>query len=210
MSDPRPERADAQLLDALLGPLAAALREVALPLHILLENRFGDLNENQVEMIAAAREGVETADRILRQARRVRALAGRPRVDRDETTRPIDLCRGALAIANAREAHRGVRVDADLSPALPRIRGDRAHLEEAITILLGEAAARTPDGGRVTLTAEEDTECAVQLVLRHPGPVLADSLERLLAIRLVEDAGGEVVWSAGETRVRWRYAGASA
>jgi signal transduction histidine kinase len=207
MSDPRPERADARLLDALLGPLATALREVSLPLHILLENRFGDLNENQTEMIVAARESVEVADGILRQAQRVRALTGRPRVDRDETTRPLDLCRGALAIANAREAHRGVRVEADLSPALPRIRGDRAQLEEALTILLGDAAARSPDHARVTLGAEEDAECAVQLVIRHGAPMLPESLERLLAVRLVESAGAHVVWGEGETRVRWPYAG---
>lgn len=206
MSDPRPERADAMLLDALLGPLANALREVSLPLHILLEDRFGDLNENQVEMIAAARESVEQADGILRRAQRVRALEGRPRVDRDETTRPIDLCRGALAITAAREAHRGIMVEADLSPALPRIRGDRAHLEEALTILLSDAAAATPQGGRLSLGAEEDAECAVRLVIRHGGGLRPISLDQLLAVRLVESAGGEVVFAAGATRVQWRYA----
>jgi signal transduction histidine kinase len=203
-------RADALLLDAILGPLASALREVSLPLHILLEAPFGELNENQLEMIAAARASAEEADRVLRQAQRVRSLAGGPRVDRDETTRPIDLCRGALAIASARAAHRAVHVEADLSPALPRVRGDRAYLEEALTMLLGDAAERAPDGGRVTLTAEEDTDCALRLVIRHVGPLLPGALDRMLAARLVESAGAVLVWRHDETRVQWPYARASA
>ncbi len=200
-----PDRADAVLLDVLLGPLAESLRQVGLPLHILLESRFGELNENQVEMIAAARASAEEADILLRRAERVRALERQPRVERDETTRPIDLCRGALAIASAREAHRGVRFEADLSPALPRVRGDRAHLEEGLTLLFCDAAARAQADRTITLSAEEDSSSAVHLVLRHGAEPPALSLDRLLAVRLIESTKGDVDAVSGATHVRWRY-----
>ncbi len=200
-----PDRSDAVLLDVLLGPLTESLRQVGLPLHILLENRFGDLNENQVEMIAAARASAEEADILLRRAERVRSLERQPRVERDETTRPIDLCRGALAIASAREAHRGVRFEADLSPALPRVRGDRAHLEEGLTLLLCDDAARAQKDRTITVTSEEDVASAVHLVIRHGAAPPPLSLDRLLATRLIESANGDVEAIPGETHVRWRY-----
>ncbi len=199
------DRSDAILLDVLLGPLAESLRAIGLPLHILLESRFGELNENQVEMIAAARESAEEADILLRRAERVRALERQPRVDRDETTRPIDLCRGALAIASAREAARGVRFDADLSPALPRVRGDRAHLEEALTLLFCDAAARAPANGTITITAPEEVDSAVHLVVAHGAPPPPLTLDRLLAYRLLQSVGGEVEETDGATHIRWRY-----
>lgn len=199
-----PERSDAVLLDVLLGPLAEALREIGLPLHILLENRFGELNENQVEMIAAARASAEEADILLRRAERVRAIERQPRLDRDETTRPIDLCRGALAIASAREASRGIRFETDLSPALPRVRGDRAHLEEALTLLFCDAAMRAPAHGAITLAAREDAASAVHLVIGHSAPPPL-TLDLLLARRLVESTGGEVEDADGMTHIRWRY-----
>ena len=52
----------AQLLATIADDTAKRLEQVRLPLHILLENRFGDLNENQEEMLGAARTAAEAAD----------------------------------------------------------------------------------------------------------------------------------------------------
>lgn len=194
-------RRDDILLDALLGPLAESMREVGLPLHILLENRFGDLNENQAEMIEAARLAADSADAILRRVQRVRALEAQPRAARDGTTRPLDLLRGALAIANAREAHRGVRVEADLSPALPRVRGDRSHLEEALTLVLIDAGEASAAHRAVTVRADEATPGRLELVVVHGGPAAGVTLDRLLASRLLEAEGASIEWRTGETRV---------
>jgi hypothetical protein len=204
MSDEARDRPDSLLLDTVLGPLAEAVRQSALPLHILLENRFGELNDNQAEMIAAARDGVEAADVLLRRAQRVRALEGRPSIARTETTRVLDLCRGPLAIASAQEAHRGVRFEEDLSPALPRVRGDRANLEEALTLAISDAAGRAADHAIVVITATQRGAERLLVVLRHGAPVGAASLDRLLARRLVEGEGGELVEVPGELQLTLR------
>ncbi len=197
-------RSESLLLDALLGPLADAMREVGLPLHILLESRFGDLNENQVEMIEAARLGADAADRLLRRAARIRALEGRPRTPRDESTRPIDLCRGALAIASAQAATRNIRFEVDLSPALPRAVGDRAHLEEALTLLLVDAAGRAVPGAAIAVTSDaappapgHPSAAHLRLRIRHGASEPSPSLARVLALRLVEAEGGAVSFGAG-------------
>lgn len=190
---------EALLLDAIRGPLAAAIRDISLPLHILLDSRFGELNDNQIEMIEAARASATAADILLRQVSRAIALAAAPPRPSEETTRLIDLARSALAIAGAHEAGRGVRFDADLSPALPRVRGDRAHLEEALTLLLRDAGAAAVDGEAVQVSADGSTTPVVTLVVSCRGLLSRMSLDRLVATRLLEREGGTVRFTPGAT-----------
>ncbi len=203
MSAPTLAAHDAALLDAILGPLADAVREVGLPLHILLESRFGELNDNQVEMIEAAREHAAAADALLRQVHRIRALDGSAPTATDETTRPLDLFRSGLAIATAHEARRDVRFDSDLSPALARVRGDRTHLAEAITLILREAGAAAATGGQVCITAEEAPDLLLVRV-SYAGRLPRMQVDRLLAARLVEREGGRVEFLDGSTTLQLR------
>ena len=50
---------------------ARQLDEIRMPLHILLENRFGDLNDNQEEMLATARTAADDAQALLERLRQV-------------------------------------------------------------------------------------------------------------------------------------------
>ena len=56
--------------DGLDQPVAQ-LDEVRLPLHILLETRFGDLNENQEELLRDARTGADAMNAALRRLAQV-------------------------------------------------------------------------------------------------------------------------------------------
>jgi signal transduction histidine kinase len=64
----------AALLAGLAKGAMSRLDEVRLPLHILLENRFGDLNENQEEMLGAARAAVEEAQAEFERLREIAEL----------------------------------------------------------------------------------------------------------------------------------------
>jgi signal transduction histidine kinase len=64
-AEARARQHDALLRD-MVSELARSVDEIRLPLHILLENRFGDLNENQEEMLGAARAAAEATDERLR------------------------------------------------------------------------------------------------------------------------------------------------
>ena len=198
----RRAEADALLLETIRGPLADAIREISLPLHILLDSRFGELNDNQVEMIEAARASATAADVLLRQVSRAIALADAAPRPTDETTRPIDLLRSALAIAGAHEAPRGVRFDADLSPALPRVRGDRAHIEEALTLVLRDAGASAGAGEAVRVSADESDAVTLGVTVSCHGLVPRMSLDRLVATRLLEREGGSVQFAPGATTLR--------
>lgn len=130
------------------------LEEVRMPLHILLASPFGELNENQEELIAAAQRAAEEADGALRMVGRIAELdAGR--VERHpEPLRPRDLLAPVLAAAGpAMERARGT-LHADLSPALPRVHVDPRQVREALSLVLHRVAAGAAPGDAARLTAE--------------------------------------------------------
>jgi signal transduction histidine kinase len=185
--------------------MAEAIREIGLPLHILLEHRFGELNENQVEMVATARDSSERADGILRRVQRIRSLESRPRSAAQETSRLTDLCRAPLAIVRAREEARGVRVEDDIALTLPRVRGLRIHLEEGLTLLIGDAASHVPDGASLTVIGSGGGEAGATLSIEGPIREGPPGLDRLLAVRLLEVEGATVESDAGSTRVTFAW-----
>lgn len=159
-------RADryAQLLNDALGATAARLQEVQLPLHILLASPFGELNENQEEMLGAAREAVDDADVELR---RIRKLLEIERGAIAFVERPIgmaELLRPSIAIASAR-APSGVRVVADVSDALPRAVTDPLQTQDALTSVIASVAARASAGSIVTVRAGEETDGSLQVLV---------------------------------------------
>lgn len=139
----QPEETQA-LLDALLGPMAERLRDVNLPLHILLEGRFGELNDNQLEMIHAAQDAARAADRVLRDVKRLLALRNRtPALGRD-VVRVDDLLRASLLVALAAAEDVGCTLEVDVPLQLPYARVDRGSVEEAMTTVLVHAVREHP------------------------------------------------------------------
>jgi signal transduction histidine kinase len=130
---------------------ARQLDEIRMPLHILLDNHFGDLNDNQEEMLAAARLAADDAQAYLERLRAIADIeqdAVRLRIER---IRLADIVTARLPGLSAAAARVGVRVSTDLSPRLPAIMGDRRRLGEALALLIGDAVHRTPSGGEVLI-----------------------------------------------------------
>jgi K+-sensing histidine kinase KdpD len=151
------------MLAAVVQDAVAQLDEIRLPIHILLDTRFGDLNENQEELLRDARNAADAMDEALRRLGQVAdADRGALPVQR-ELVQVNDVVRAVLPLANAAAERRGARVDTSLEPGLPRVLADRARLAEALTLLTREAAstagperplmlATGRDSGTVTIT----------------------------------------------------------
>lgn len=173
-------------LSTLLADAAAsatrAVDEVRLPLHILLENRFGDLNENQEEIIGTAQASAEEASALLQRLRLVAEL-DREQVElRADPIRVDDVVRGLLPVMQTLGEARSVQVTTDIAPALPRVPADRTHLQEALSILLRSAVERTPDGSTVRVGIV-GANGVVRLTMTHGAGTLPP-LERALVERL--------------------------
>jgi signal transduction histidine kinase len=202
----RAERAErrageyAMLLSDATSEAMKQLDEARLPLYILLDNHFGDLNENQEEMLGAAQAAVETADQRLRRLREIADLDRGAISLRHDAVRAGDLIASLLPSLNSLCQEGGVEVTADIAPALPRVSGDRSRLQEACGLLLNERIRALPPGASVTITAVPDGH-AVRIDVTHPGatPLAAGEADAALARRLITAVGGTVEDTDGKT-----------
>lgn len=154
-------RQEATMLAAVVSDAIAQLDEIRLPLHILLESRFGELNENQEELLRDARNAADAIDVGLRRLGQV--------ADADRDALPVqrelvqinDVVRSVLPLARAAAERRGARTVAALEPGLPRVVADRARLAEALTLFATDAADEAGPGAPLVISTARDGSSAV-------------------------------------------------
>lgn len=176
------------------------LEEVSLPLHILLENRFGELNENQEEMLGAARSAADAADTALTRLRDVALLDSGALPLRPERVYVQDVLASILPILNAAAAEREVQFRVDLPPALPAVKGDRSRLQDAVSTLLLEGIRAATRHVTLTVRGRHDRD-AVQLAL----PFMAErelTHAAAFATRVIRAHGGQVQIADGSLVLR--------
>lgn len=189
----------ASLLAEASSAVARQLEEVRLPLHILLESHFGDLNENQEEMIAAARTAADLADGELQRLREIAELdTGALRLRRD-AIRPADVIQSLLPTLSAQGEREDVRVTADIAPLMPRVHGDRGRLQQALDLLLTERVRHAPAGGSVHIRTDASPG-RLSIIVDH-GSTPRVSAEETLARRLLVAHDGTVEERDGRTTI---------
>jgi two-component system sensor histidine kinase BaeS len=190
----------ATLLSDATSAAMQQLDEARLPLYILLDNHFGDLNENQEEMLGAAQAAVQTADQRLRQLREIADIDRGAVTLRQDAVRAGDLIASLLPSLESLGQEGGVEVKADIAPALPRVSGDRSRLQEACGLLLSERLRALPPGASVTITAVPEGH-AVRIDVTQAGGAAgpATGAEAALARRLIAAIGGTVDDKDGHT-----------
>jgi signal transduction histidine kinase len=201
-------REHATMLSATVRATIAQLDEVRLPLHILLDAKFGDLNENQEELLGTARDAADEMDTALRRLGQIAdADRGALPVQR-ELVQLNDVVRAVLPLAQAAAARSGARVHVVLEPGLPRVLADRARLAEALAYLLEAAAARTgamgPEQPLAIVTARDQRRARVDVSPIAERDAVADAVtghEVILARRLIEMQGGAVAWTGSTLRI---------
>jgi signal transduction histidine kinase len=187
----------ATLLSSAAAGATTVLDEIRLPLHILLENRFGDLNENQEEMLGSAQAAAEEASVLLRRLQLIADLDRGAVELRRDPLRVDDIVRGLLPTLQSLGEQRGVRVVADLAPALPRVPADRTYLNETLSVMLRNAVKRTADGGEVRISIQASPGL-VRVTATHGGEVIP-SLDDALVRRLTREMGIQIIEANGST-----------
>jgi hypothetical protein len=87
----------------------------------------------------------------------------------------------------------------DVAPALPRIPGDRARLQEALSLLLSERVRHAPHDGTVRISAEAGRD-RITIVVDH-GTSARISAEEALSRRLLAAHQGSVEETDGRTTI---------
>lgn len=185
--------ASAAVLQQIVRELSTRIHEVQLPLHILLDAPFGALNENQEELVGAARDAAETADRDLRLLRRL--LHDEPERADPERITVGALMAPALSVANSAAESALVRIVVDIDDGLPMVRVLSLPLQEAMTTVLTTMVSESEAGGELRVAAME-TRGSVELSFA-PAPSWSEpSLALRLARRTMERVGGLEVTDA--------------
>lgn len=180
----------AALLASIADSALQRVEEVRLPLHILLENRFGDLNENQEEMLGAAREATDAVDADLLALREIAALDSGTRPLRRDRMRISEVLEALRPLLMAAAETAGVTLELDVAPLLPPVVGDRPRLQQALTTILRGAIEGAPRGARVGIRAEREGALD-SITVRGTVPVPM-TVRAAAATRLVQAHGGSV------------------
>ncbi|MDB4899597.1 MAG: histidine kinase [Gemmatimonadetes bacterium] len=180
----------ARLLAAVSDTASRQLADVRLPLHILLENRFGELNENQEEMLGAARSAAELLDADIVSVRQIAELdlGEHPlRRDRVKPAELIDAIRPML-VASAESA--GVTIEIEIAPLLPAITGDRARLQDAMVTIVRAVLASARPESRIGLTVER-ADRTIAITIAGGGEPYR-SIRWAVAVRIIQSHGGAI------------------
>ncbi|HEY2163663.1 MAG TPA: hypothetical protein VGH04_06730 [Gemmatimonadaceae bacterium] len=194
----------ATMLAGVASDAIAQLDGVRLPLQILLESPFGELNENQEELLRDARAASDAIDVGLRR------LAQVVDVDRDalpvqhELVQVNDVVRSVLPLARAAAERRGARTETALEPGLPRVLGDRTRLAQALTLFVTDAAeAAGPEFPLVIATVRDGSQALIRISPPRQHASEADGTTALiLASRLMGAQGGSASIDASEILLR--------
>jgi signal transduction histidine kinase len=184
----------ALLLASVADASAKRIEEVRLPLHILLENHFGELNENQEEMLGAARAAAEAADADMLLLRQIAALDLGDRPMRRDRIKPSDLIDALRPMLIAAAQPAGGTVEFDVAPLLPAVIGDRALLHDALVTLLRGAVESAPQHASVRIGVEHHDD-DIRFTI-HGGGVAPPSVRWAAGVRVIQAHGGSVARQA--------------
>lgn len=180
----------ALLLASVADASARRLEEVRLPLHILLDNHFGELNENQEEMLGAARAAAESADADMVSLGQIAELDLGSRPLRRDRVKPSDLVEAMrpMLLSSAESAR--ATLELDVTPLLPSLVGDRARLQDALVTLLRGAIEHAIPESRLRLEVHGDGR-SIRFTMSGGGEAPA-SVRWAVAARVVQVHGGTV------------------
>ncbi|HVX41049.1 MAG TPA: hypothetical protein VHB25_15885 [Gemmatimonadaceae bacterium] len=176
------------MLAGVVTDAIAQLDGVRLPLQILLESPFGELNENQEELLRDARAAADEIDGALRRLGQVADIDREAVAPQLELVQINDVVRSILPLARAAAERCGARTEAVLEPGLPRTRADRARLAAALSLLSTAVAEHAgPERPLVISTGRDGARTVVTLAPAIDPPILAARLIALQGGALVVD-----------------------
>jgi signal transduction histidine kinase len=150
----RLDESKSDLLSTVSHELKTRLTSVRMAVHLLLDEKIGDLNLRQSELLIAAREDAEHLHKIIEGLLDIgRIRSGQLKME----TRPIaaeELVRQAVDSDRHAFQDKGLQLEQDLPPDLPRVLADPTRAPLILANLLSNALKYTPPGGNVKVSAE--------------------------------------------------------
>lgn len=191
---------NARLLRDVANSAQHRLNEIQLPLHILLDNHFGELNENQEEVLASARaaaDGIGNDFECLSDLAKIELGELPLRADR---VFPADLLHSIMPSVVALAEDVGVHVRFEIAPLLPQFPGDQVRLQGALLeILRQHLRGMSPQTEFVVNLQRHDAHSVLVLTPFADSP---ESVQAVCARAVLEHSGFVFSAESGELRLR--------
>ena len=141
-------------ISAVSHQLKTPLTSIRMAIHLLLEEKVGELSPKQADLLGAAGEDAERLERIVDELLDIgRIEAGKGRMDLRPVL-PVDLVSREMEAYHPAARDGGVSLVADLPATLPPVLVDPARVAHVFANLLSNALKYTLPGGKVTLSAK--------------------------------------------------------
>jgi len=152
----RLDETKSDLLSTVSHELKTSLTSVRMAIHLLLEDKVGELNRQQSELVLAAREDADRLHHIIEGLLDMgRIQAGRLEME----MKPMavqEIVEHALDEFHAPFKEKGVRLSAGIPADIPVVLADPTRVYHILRNLLDNAIRFTNPGGEVHVTAESD------------------------------------------------------
>ncbi|HKP96981.1 MAG TPA: ATP-binding protein [Fibrobacteria bacterium] len=149
------DESKSDLLATVSHELKTRLTSVRMAVHLLLDEKVGDLNPRQADLLVTAREDTERLHRIIEgllDIGRIRSgnlkMKVRPMEALELVLQPVDSLRHAFQ-------DKGVKLEYDVPAESPRVSADPSRVHLILANLLTNALKYTPAGGRVDVRVSE-------------------------------------------------------
>ncbi len=157
------------LVSTVSHELKTPLTSVRMALHMLHDERVGQLNDKQAELLTAARDDAERLFGIVNELLDVaRYKAGKTQLDLVPVS-TYKLIDRAVAVSQSAYQHLGVKLVLDVPEDLPEVFANEARISHVFSNLLSNALRFSQAGGEVTLSAICN-EMTIDISIADQGP----------------------------------------
>jgi K+-sensing histidine kinase KdpD len=187
------------LVRAIAADVAMRLDEIRLPLQILLDNHFGDLNDNQEEMLGAARAAADASADAVRRTITVLTASDGTLALRHDRLHGGELVDGLLGPARTLAVERHVQLEEAVVAPLPGLYGDRALLQDALRTVFTAAVGLADPSVPAKFSAAQESG-TLRLSLAYKGVAVA-GMPQLFSAAIVSAHRGTLECAAGIVRL---------
>jgi signal transduction histidine kinase len=146
---------------------------------VLRDRLFGEVNEKQADYLKDIHESGKHLLSLINDILDLSKIeAGRMELELSEFHLPTAIS-NALVLVRERAARHGIQLGSAIDPRLAEFHADERKLKQVLLNLLSNAVKFTPDGGRIEVTAQLDTD-HVEIAVRDTGVGIAAEDQRSL------------------------------
>ncbi|MGE5341650.1 MAG: ATP-binding protein [Candidatus Omnitrophota bacterium] len=146
------------LLSTISHELKTPLTSIRMAIHLLLDEKIGNLNEKQADLLISARDESERLFAIVENLLDIGRIESGKTVMNFAAVPPNELIEEAVEPFVRKARDKGITLEISLPDDLPNVQADRARISYVLGNLLSNALKFTPIGGSIRVKAEAEND----------------------------------------------------